>query len=81
MQKSIIQNVSVKYKYVKNKGVKKAPFVVLIGADVPSLLIEASFITNPREERRLKSEAYIERIVNGIVLGIKKYSMKTQKVS
>ena len=81
VQKSIIQNVSVKYKYVKNKGVKKAPFVVLIGADVPSLLIEASFITNPREERRLKSEAYINRIVNGIVLGIKKYSMQTQKVS
>ncbi|MDE0158639.1 MAG: N-acetylmuramoyl-L-alanine amidase [Candidatus Dadabacteria bacterium] len=81
VQKSIIQSVSVKYKYVNNKGVKKAPFVVLIGADVPSLLIETSFITNPREEKRLKSEAYINRIVNGIVLGIKKYSMQTQKVS
>lgn len=81
VQKSIIQNVSVKYRYVKNKGVKKAPFVVLIGADVPSLLIEASFITNPREEKRLKSKAYIERIVDGIILGIKKYSMQTQKVS
>ena len=81
VQKSIIQSVSVKYKYVNNKGVKKAPFVVLIGADVPSLLVETSFITNPREEKRLKSEAYIERIVNGIILGIKKYSMQTQKVS
>ncbi|MCY3826907.1 MAG: N-acetylmuramoyl-L-alanine amidase [Candidatus Dadabacteria bacterium] len=81
VQKSIIQSVSVKYKYVNNKGVKKAPFVVLIGADVPSLLIETSFITNPREEKRLKSEAYINRIVDGIVLGIKKYSTQTQKVS
>lgn len=81
VQRSIVQNVSVKYKYVKNKGVKKAPFVVLIGADVPSLLVEASFITNPREEKRLKSRAYIERIVDGIILGIKKYSMQTQKVS
>lgn len=54
---------------------------MLIGADVPSLLIETSFITNPREEKRLKSKAYIERIVDGIVLGIKKYSMQTQKVS
>ena len=81
VQKSIIQSVSVKYKHVNNKGVKKAPFVVLIGADVPSLLVEASFITNPREEKRLKSEAYIERIVNGIILGIKKYSMQSQKVS
>ena len=81
MQKSIIQNVSRKYKYVNNKGVKKAPFVVLIGADVPSLLVETSFITNPREEKRLKSEAYIERIVDGIILGIKQYSLQGQKVS
>ena len=81
VQKSIIKNLSVKYKYVNNKGVKKAPFVVLIGADVPSLLVETSFITNPREEKRLKSEAYIERIVNGIMLGIKRYSLQTQKVS
>ena len=81
VQKSIVQNISVKYKHVNNKGVKKAPFVVLIGADVPSLLVEASFITNPREEKRLKTQAYIERIVNGIILGIKKYSMQSQKVS
>lgn len=81
VQDSIIQSVSVKYKYVNNKGVKKAPFVVLIGADVPSLLVETSFITNPREEKRLKSEAYIERIVDGIILGIKQYSLQGQKVS
>lgn len=81
VQESIVRSVSVKYKYVNNKGVKKAPFVVLIGADVPSVLVETSFITNPREEKRLKSEAYIERIVNGIILGIKKYSLQGQKVS
>lgn len=81
VQESIIQNVSSKYKHVKNKGVKKAPFVVLIGADIPSVLVETSFITNPREEKRLKSEAYIERIVDGIILGIKKYSLQGQKVS
>lgn len=81
VQKSIINNVSTKYKHIKDKGVKQAPFVVLIGADIPSVLIETSFITNPREEKRLKSEAYIERIVDGIILGIKQYSMQSQKVS
>ena len=81
VQKSIIQKVSAKYRQVKNKGVKKAPFVVLIGADIPSLLIETAFITNPREEKRLKSEAYIERVVDGIILGIKQYSLQGQKVS
>ena len=54
---------------------------MLIGADIPSVLVETSFITNPREEKRLKSEAYIERIVDGIILGIKQYSTQGQKVS
>ena len=81
VQKSIVRNVSVKYKGVNDKGVKKAPFVVLIGADIPSLLVEASFLTNPREEKRLRTAAYIERIVDGIIMGIRKYSEQTQKVS
>ena len=81
VQTSIVKNVSVKYKHINDKGVKKAPFVVLIGADIPSLLVEASFLTNPREEKRLKTAAYIERIVDGIIMGIKKYSEQTQKVS
>ena len=81
MQNSIVRNVSVKYKGINDKGVKKAPFVVLIGADIPSLLVEASFLTNPREEKRLRTAAYIERIVDGIIMGIRKYSEQTQKVS
>ena len=81
VQTSIIQRVSGKYRHVKNKGVKKAPFVVLIGADIPSVLVETSFITNPREEKRLKTRAYLERIVDGIVLGIEKYSKQSQKIS
>lgn len=81
VQQSIIKNVSTKYKHIRNKGVKKAPFVVLIGADIPSVLVETAFITNPREEKRLKSGAYIERVVDGIILGIKKYSLQGQKVS
>ena len=81
VQTSIVKNVSVNYKYVKDKGVRKAPFVVLIGADIPSLLVETSFITNPREEKRLKTATYIEKIVDGIIMGIKKYSEQTQKVS
>lgn len=81
VQMSIIQRVSGRYKHVNDKGVKKAPFVVLIGADIPSVLVETSFITNPREEKRLKTRAYLERIVDGIILGIEKYSKQTQKIS
>ncbi len=79
VQSSIIKNVSSKYSPVKDRGVKKAPFVVLIGADIPSLLIETAFITNKKEEKRLQSAAYIEKVVNGIIEGIKKYSKQNRK--
>ncbi len=78
VQGSIVSNVSGKYSKVNNKGVKKAPFIVLIGADIPSILVETSFITNPTEEKRLKSSSYIDRITNGIISGIKKYANETK---
>lgn len=78
VQGSIISKISSKYSPVKNKGVKKAPFIVLIGADIPSILIETSFITNPTEEKRLKSSSYIDRIANGIIAGIRQYADETK---
>ena len=74
VQNSMIYKVNKKYSRVKNKGVKKAPFVVLIGADVPSILVEAAFITNPREEKRLKNKNYIDKIADGIFAGVVQYS-------
>jgi N-acetylmuramoyl-L-alanine amidase len=58
---------------IKNKGVKQAPFYVLMGARMPSILIETSFISNPRECRRLINPQYQQRLAEGIVQGIKKY--------
>ncbi len=78
VQNSIVTKVNKKYNKVKNKGVKKAPFVVLIGADVPSILVESSFITNPREEKRLKNESYIDKIADGIFAGVVEYSKGIQ---
>lgn len=81
VQSSVVKNVSAKYPPVRNKGVKKAPFIVLIGTDIPSILVETSFITNPREERRLKSNAYINEISDGIFVGVKRYSSEMQTAS
>lgn len=81
VQNSIYKNVSSRYKYFKNKGVKKAPFIVLIGADIPSILVETSFITNPTEEKRLNNSKYRTRIAQGIYEGIKKYSSEIHTVS
>lgn len=81
VQKSIYSKVAPKYSAFKNKGVKKAPFIVLIGADIPSILVETSFISNPTEEKRLNNSKYRTRIAQGIFDGIKLYSSETQTAS
>lgn len=81
VQSSIHKKVSAKYKPFNNKGVKKAPFIVLIGADIPSILVETSFISNPTEEKRLNSSRYRARIAEGIFNGIEKYTSETQTAS
>jgi len=58
---------------VKDLGVKQAPFMVLMGSDVPSVLVEAGFITNPEESGRLKEQDYQQRIAEGIYAGLHAY--------
>lgn len=58
---------------IRNKGVKKAPFYVLLGAEMPSILVETGFISNPEEGKRLTSPEYQRLLVQGIVDGIKRY--------
>jgi len=57
-----------------NRGVKQAPFVVLIGAVMPSVLAEISFISNPDEERQLKNPAYRQQIAESLYQSIKSYA-------
>jgi N-acetylmuramoyl-L-alanine amidase len=66
-----------RYTRIKSKGVKQAPFYVLLGAQMPSILIETSFISNSRECKRLVSPKFQERLVEGIVEGIRKYIKAT----
>jgi N-acetylmuramoyl-L-alanine amidase len=81
VQTSVVSNISNNYRPVNNKGVKKAPFIVLIGADIPSILVESSFITNPREEKRLRSQSYVNEIADGIYSGLKRYSTEVETAS
>jgi N-acetylmuramoyl-L-alanine amidase len=78
VQNSVVDLISTKHNPVNNKGVKKAPFIVLIGADIPSILVETSFITNPREEKKLKNPIYINDIADGIFTGVKAYSTEVE---
>ena len=58
---------------IKDKGVKQAPFYVLLGAQMPAILVETSFISNPRECKRLVNPTYQLRICEAIVIGVKRY--------
>ena len=59
---------------LKNRGVKKAPFVVLIGANMPSILTEISFVTNPQDAAELRTGDYRERVAESIYRGIARYA-------
>ena len=65
------------YSRIKNKGVKQAPFYVLLGARMPAVLIETSFISNPREGKRLVNSTYQDYLCDGIVAGIRQYIKET----
>jgi N-acetylmuramoyl-L-alanine amidase len=73
VQQSLVQALNEKYPPVKNLGVKQAPFYVLIGAQMPSILVEVSFISNDRERDRLCQEEYLEQVVDGMLKGINSY--------
>jgi len=61
----------------KNLGVKQAPFYVLIGAEMPAILIEIAFITNPMDSGNLKSDEFLESIASDIVEGVQSYIHST----
>ncbi|MFO7839245.1 MAG: N-acetylmuramoyl-L-alanine amidase [Desulfosalsimonadaceae bacterium] len=73
VQDSLCSCLSKRYSRINNKGVKQAPFYVLLGAQMPSILIETSFISNPRECRRLTDEKYQSAVCGAIVKGVKRY--------
>lgn len=74
MQRALYAESSRGNPSVKNRGVKKAPFVVLIGAQMPSVLAEIGFLSNAREEALLKRGDYRQRIAEALLAGIEKYA-------
>ncbi len=77
VQQSMVGHLSKNYRNIKDKGVKQAPFYVLLGAQMPSILVETSFISNKEECTRLTSANYQEHICNGIIKGIRQYIKET----
>ena len=73
VQESLVGRLKKGYRDIKSNGVKGAPFWVLIGTNMPSILVEVSFISNPVEEKRLMDERYLKKIAEGISTGILRY--------
>jgi N-acetylmuramoyl-L-alanine amidase len=81
VEESIFKKMKKDYKNIKSKGVKQAPFHVLIGAHMPSILIELGFISNSMECKRLIDPKYQDKLCMAIFSGIKKYVNGVNPVS
>jgi N-acetylmuramoyl-L-alanine amidase len=62
---------------IKERGVKQAPFVVLRGAAMPAVLVEVAFISNPKEEEKLKDAAFRTKVADAITQGVRRYFAQT----
>jgi N-acetylmuramoyl-L-alanine amidase len=72
VQEAMVQNVRQQHA-VQDRGVHTAPFYVLIGANMPSVLAEIAFVTNPDDEKRLKTRDYRDLIARALLRGVKSY--------
>jgi len=73
VQKGILSSLRSVYKGVKDNGVRGAPFYVLVGAQMPAILVEVGYLSHPKERKRLYNSNYQEKIASGIVKGIVNY--------
>jgi N-acetylmuramoyl-L-alanine amidase len=79
VQESLILSLDSNYRKFLNRGAKAAPFYVLFGAEMPSVLIETLFISNRKEEKMLRNERFKQRIAEAIFIGIQNYMSETKK--
>lgn len=81
VQQSMVNGLRPHYSHIKDLGVKQGPFHVLLGATMPSVLIEAAFISHPREEKRLTTAAYQQSVANAVVKGVQRYAKSLEQVA
>ncbi len=74
IQSSLFKFSTRNFPGVKDRGVKKAPFVVLLGAKIPSVLVEVGFLSNPREEALLRRPEYRQKLAEALFQGVSRYA-------
>jgi N-acetylmuramoyl-L-alanine amidase len=80
VQRAMVGHLSPSNKDLRDLGVKQAPFVVLIGAGMPSVLAEISFVTHSQEGKLLKSKAYRQKIAEALYQGVERYQRSLKAV-
>ncbi len=81
IQKSLFGKLAQENPGLRDRGVKKASYVVLTGTTMPSILAEVSFMSSPTDEKSLKSAAYRQQIADALYRGISRYATDHQKVT
>ena len=81
VQKSMVKHLNSKNHSVRDLGVKQAPFVVLIGATMPSVLAEISFLTNKQDGTQLKAQAYRQQIAQALFEAILNYQQALNRAN
>src|SRR5713101_940625 len=81
IQDSLSKRIQKPGKLARNRGVRKAPFVVLIGADMPSILTEISFLSNSADEQLLKKPEQRQKVAEGLYQGIASYLQSMNSVT
>jgi N-acetylmuramoyl-L-alanine amidase len=76
-----VHHISKKYSNIRDLGVRQGPFYVLLGATMPSVLVETAFISHPREEKRLASSAYQKSAAQAIAAAIKEYAVSNRLIA
>ena len=80
VQRAMIDKLGASNKQIRDLGVRQAPFVVLIGAGMPSILAEISFVTHQQEGKLLKTPAYRQKIAEALFAGVQEYQRSLKAV-
>ncbi|GHG77402.1 N-acetylmuramoyl-L-alanine amidase [Comamonas sp. JC664] len=81
VQRSLVSDLSTKYKDIRDLGHKEALFYVLLGVKMPAILVETAFLSNPDEEARLKSNAYQTEVAKAIAHGVEEFLGDRRRVA
>ncbi len=78
VQNNLLHKLKSKYRDIKDNGVRKGPFWILVGAQMPSILVEIGYISHPVESKRLFSSSYQSLLATGIANGVDSYFLKNK---